>query len=181
MPGPSATPVALSARQRDLLRSLQKRQTAQTRLARRVAVLLASDADPHIGTVARRLGLTRLTVRHWRDRWLAAAPALLRAEQEEALDRRLSALIEQALDDAPRPGGPATFSPEQIVGIVAVACEPPEKSGRPIDHWTARELADEAKGRKIVSDISPRTVSRFLKTGRVTAAQEPLLAQRQPA
>ena len=168
MPGPSATPVALSARQRDLLRSLQKRQTAQTRLARRVAVLLALDADPHIGTVARRLGLTRLTVRHWRDRWLAAAPALLRAEQEGALDRRLSALIEQVLDDAPRPGGPATFSPEQIVGIVAVACEPPEKSGRPIDHWTARELADEAKRRKIVSDISPRTVSRFLKTGRVT-------------
>jgi putative transposase len=152
MPGPSATPVALSARQRDLLRALQKRQTAQTRLARRVAVLLALDADGHIGAVARRLGLTRLTVRHWRDRWLAAAPALLRAEQEEALDRRLSA-----------------------------ACEPPEKSGRPIDHWTARELADEAKSRKIVSDISPRTVSRFLKTGRVTAAQEPLLAQRQPA
>jgi putative transposase len=93
----------------------------------------------------------------------------------------LSALIERALDDAPRPGGPATFAPEPIVGIVAVACEPPSKSGRPIDHWTARELADEAKKRKIVSDISLRTVSRLLKTGGVTAAQEPLLAQRQPA
>ena len=162
MPGPSATPVALSARQRDLLRSLQKRQTAQTRLARRVAVLLALDADPHIGTVARRLGLTRLTVRHWRDRWLAAAPALLRAEQEKVLDRRLSALIEQALDDAPRPGGPATFSPEQIVQIVAIACEPPEKSDRPIDHWTSRELADEVQKRGIVRTISPRSVGRFL-------------------
>ena len=181
MPGPSATPIALSARQRDLLRSLQKRQTAPTRLARRVAVLLALDTDCRIGAAARQLGLTRLTVRHWRDRWLDAAPALLQAEQEKASDRRLSALIEHALDDAPRPGGPATFSPEQIVGIVAVACEPPERSGRPIDHWTARELADEAKRRRIVSDISPRTVSRFLKTGRAPAAQEPLLAQRQPA
>ena len=180
MPGPSATPVVLSARQRELLQRLQKRQTAPARLGRRVAVLLALDADCHIGAVARVLSLTRLTVRHWRDRWLAAAPALLRAEQEKAPDRRLSALIERALDDAPRPGGPATFSPEQIVGIVAVACEPPEKSGRPIDHWTARELADEAKRREIVSDISPRTVSRFLKTGGVTAAQEPLLAQRRP-
>lgn len=181
MPGPSATSVALSARQRELLRSLQQRQTASTRLARRVAVLLALDADPHIGAAARLLGLNRLTVRHWRDRWLDASAVLRRAEQEKTPDRRLSALFEQVLDDAPRPGGPATFAPEQIVGIVAVACEPPEKSGRPIDHWTARELADEVKKRRIVSDISPRTVSRFLKTGRVTAAQEPLLAQRQPA
>lgn len=180
MPGPSATPIALSARQRALLQSLDKRQTASTRLARRVAVLLALDADPRLAAVARSLRLTRLTVRHWRDRWLAAAPALLRAEQEEATDRRLLALIERALDDAPRPGGPATFSPEQIVQVVAVACEPPGKSGRPISHWTARELADEVKKRKVVSDISPRTVSRFLKTGRPPAAQEPLLAQRQP-
>jgi putative transposase len=179
MPGPSATPVALSARQRELLRALLKRQTAPTRLARRVAILLALDIDPHIGAAASRLGLTRLTVRHWRDRWRGAAPALLRAEQEQAPDRRLSALIEHALDDAPRPGGPATFGPEQVVGIVAVACEPPSKSGRPIDHWTARELADEVKRRRIVKDISPRTVSRFLKAGGVAAAQEPLLAQRQ--
>jgi putative transposase len=93
----------------------------------------------------------------------------------------LLALIEQALDDAPRPGGPATFTPQQIVQIVAVACEPPEESGRPISHWSARELADEVKKRQIVKDISPRTVGRFLKTGRLAAAPQPLLAQRQPA
>jgi putative transposase len=180
MPGPSAAPVALSDRQRGLLQRLRQRQTACQRLARRVAVLLALDADPRIGPAARLLGLTRLTVRHWRDRWLAAAPALLRAEQEGAADRSLLALIEQALDDAPRPGGPATFGPEQIVQVVAIACEPPEKSGRPISHWSARELADEARKRKVVSDISPRTVSRLLKTGRAPAAQKPLLAERRP-
>src|SRR5262245_27093334 len=80
----------------------------------------------------------------------------------------------------PRPGGPATFSPEQIVQIVAVACEPPERSGRPISHWSARELAEEVKKRQVVSDISARTVSRFLKAGRAAAAQEPVLAERQP-
>jgi putative transposase len=93
----------------------------------------------------------------------------------------LRTLLEQVLDDAPRPGKPATFSPEQIVQIVALACEPPEKSGRPISHWTARELADEAKKRQIVRDISPRSVGRFLKTGRLAAAPQPLLAERQPA
>ena len=90
-------------------------------------------------------------------------------------------LIAEILDDAPRPGGPATFSPEQIVQIVAVACEPPEKSGRPISHWTHRELADEVKKRQIVKDIAPRSVGRFLKTGRAAAPSQPLLAQCQPA
>jgi putative transposase len=180
MPGPSATPVALSARQRDLLQRLRQRHTAPRRLARRVDVLLALDADPPIEAAARLLGLTRRTVRHWRDRWLAAAPALRTAEQDRAPDRRLLSLIEKALDDAPRPGGPATFSPEQVVGIVAVACEPPARSGRPISHWTARELADEVTKRRIVPAISPRTVGRFLKTGRTPTAPQPLLAQRQP-
>jgi putative transposase len=61
--------------------------------------------------------------------------------------------------------------------VVAVACEPPEKSGRPIDHWTARELADEVQKRRIVPAISPRTVGRFLKGGRAAAAPQPLLAE----
>jgi putative transposase len=90
----------------------------------------------------------------------------------------LLGLIEQALADAPRPGAPATFGPEQIVQVVAVACEPPDRSGRPIDHWTSRELADEVKKRRIVKDISPRTAGRFLKRGRPPAPQEPVLAER---
>jgi hypothetical protein len=58
-----------------------------------------------------------------------------------------------------------------------VACEPPEESGRPIDHWTSRESADEARKRRIVPAISPRRVGRFLKAGRPAAAPEPLLAR----
>ena len=127
--------------------------------------------------MARQLGLTRVTVRAWRDRWLQAAADLQRAEQDRT-PQQLRRLLEHLLDDAPRPGKPATFSPEQIVQIVAVACEPPEQSGRPIDHWTSRELADEVQKRRIVPAISPRSVGRFLKRGRVAAAPEPLLAQR---
>jgi putative transposase len=162
-----------------MLQRLAQRQTAQ-RLVRRVGVILALAANRCIDAVARQLGLTRKSVRLWRDRWPQAADALGRAEQEQAPEATLLGLIEQALADAPRPGCPATFGPEQIVGIVAVACEPPAESGRPVDHWTARELADEAKKRQIVKDISPRTVGRFLKTGPVAAAPQPLLAQQQP-
>jgi len=170
-----------SARQRALLRQIQNRQTASVRLARRVGVLLALADDPCLESVAQRLGLTRVSVRLWRDRWLGAAGRLRQVEADGPDDRPLLALVEQILDDAPRPGRPATFTPEQIVQIVALACEPPEKSGRPISHWTSAEVADEAGKRKIVKSISPRTAGRFLKRGGPPASREPLLAQRQPA
>jgi hypothetical protein len=47
-----------------------------------------------------------------------------------------------------------------------MACEEPEDSQRPISHWTAREVADEAIKRGIVDNISPRSAGRFFKRGR---------------
>jgi hypothetical protein len=180
MSGPPPATFTLSARQRSLLEQIRKRQTAPQCLVRRVLILLALAANPCLQTAATDLGLTRVSVRLWRDRWLAAADALHQAEKDDLPDPQFLSLIVEILDDNPRCGGPATFSPEQIVGIVALACEPPEKSGRPISHWTARELADEAKKRQIVKSISPRSVGRFLKTGRLATAPQPLLAECQP-
>jgi putative transposase len=182
MSGPRPASITLSARQRAALEHLGRCQTASVRLVRRAGVLLALADDPCLERVAADQGLTRVSVRLWRDRWLQAAPRLAAVEAEaQASDQDLLGMIEAALDDAPRPGGPATFTAEQIVAIVAVACEPPEKSDRPISHWTHAELADEVKKRRIVQDISPRSVGRFLKGSGPSASQEPLLAQRQPA
>src|SRR3954454_11054641 len=180
MGGPPPATIDLSTRQRALLEQLRQRQTAPQRLIRRVRIVLALATDPCLLTTARDLGLNRISVRLWRDRWRDAAEALAQAEKDDLSDPQFLGLIAAILDDAPRPGGPATFSPEQIVQIVAVACEPPEKSGRPISHWTHRELADEVKRRQIVKDIAPRTVGRFLKSGRLAAPSQPLLAQCQP-
>jgi transposase len=63
----------------------------------------------------------------------------------------------------PRSGNPGKFTPEQIPQILALACEPLEKSGRPITHWTYAELADEAKQRGIVPSISPAQLGRYLR------------------
>jgi putative transposase len=161
-----------------VLQRIQRQQTADQRRVRRASIILALAANPCVEAVARQLRLTRVTVRAWRDRWREATPALQGAEPHQT-PSQFHRLLEHFLDDAPRPGKPATFSPEQIVRIVAVACEPPEQSGRPIDHWTSRELADEVKKRGIVRAISPRSVGRFLKRGRVATAPEPLLAQRE--
>src|SRR3954454_3020240 len=147
MRGPRPVAIQLSPVQQALLERLRRRQTADQRLVRPASILLALAADPCVDAVARQLGLHRLTLRLWRARWRQATPALQRAEQEQATEQQLLALIQDLLDDDDRPGTPPTFTPEQIVGGVAVACEPPEKSGRPIDHWTARELADEVKKR----------------------------------
>ena len=73
------------------------------------------------------------------------------------------AAVEARLSDAPRTGSPATYTPEQICAIVALACEAPEASGRPTTHWTQQELADQAMQRGIAEFVSQRVVGHFLK------------------
>jgi putative transposase len=82
----------------------------------------------------------------------------------------LSQVIEVLLMDEQRPGAAATFTFEQFMQIMALACETPEAADRRVGIWTPRELADEAVKRGIVTKISPRTVERFLKGERFTAA-----------
>ena len=42
--------------------------------------------------------------------------------------------IAAVLGDLPRAGCGGKFTAEQIAQIIAVACEPPDKSGRPVSH-----------------------------------------------
>src|SRR5262249_14454596 len=69
----------------------------------------------------------------------------------------------QVLGDSPRAGSPGKFTPEQVTQILALACEPPEQSGRPITHWSAHELAAEAQKRDLVASISASQVGRYLR------------------
>lgn len=71
-------------------------------------------------------------------------------------------MIQQVLSAAFRRGAPARFTAKQLAQVIAVACERPEKSNRPISHWTSRELADELIQRQIVARISPHTMGRLL-------------------
>ena len=129
--------------------------------------------------IARRLRINRETARLWRRVWSDAQELLAAAEEEETSEKKaLCECVEEVLADAPRSGAPATFTPEQVVQIVALACEDPrEGSGRAVTHWTPRELADEAVKRGIVGSISVRSVGRFLGRGGFEAPQDALLAQ----
>ena len=57
------------------------------------------------------------TVRYWRGRWRQGPAA-------QSVSERLA--------DAPRSGAPATYTPEQISAVIAMTCEKPSESERPI-------------------------------------------------
>jgi putative transposase len=177
MPGPKPFCVTLSEKQREILERLIRRQTSSQRLVRRAKTILAAADGASNESIAVRLGLDRNTVRTWRYRWWSGADALSAAEAAGDSDKALRLRIESLLTDAPRPGTPGDFSAEQLAQIISVACEAPEDSGRPVTHWTPRELADEVINRGIVKSISPRTVGRFLKRSRSQTPSLDLLAQ----
>jgi transposase len=161
MPGKTAK-VTITERQHDILRTITDAPTASSQLRQRAAIVLLAfvkRANPEIAT---EVGLSRRQVSTWRRRWADAWDRLIRIECTES-HAALRRAIEQVLRDEPRPGPPGKFTPEQVVGILAVACEPPEKSGRPITHWTAHELAHEVVKRGIVPSISVAQVGRYLR------------------
>jgi len=161
MPGPQPPAVPLSEAERQELLTLIRPHKTPQHFSFRAQIILLLAEGLNAPTVARRLGTSRRTVRLGRRHWLTPQRCT----------------VHERLQDASRPGAPATFSAEQWCHIIALACEPPEASGRPISHWTPRELAAEASQRGIVETISERHVGRFLKSGRAQAPQKPLLAQ----
>lgn len=165
MPGPKAIIIQLSKEAESGLTKLVKaHQTGQQMVLRARIILMAGQGQSN-AQVARELDVDVDTVRLWRNRWkmLAAIP--------------LSELsIAERLEDLPRPGAPARITADQRCQIEALACEQPEKSGRPISHWTNREIADELIQRKIVETISPRHAGRLLKRGGYQTPSNPVLA-----
>jgi putative transposase len=178
MPGPRPQPIVLTDPQRETLEHLTRRTSSTQGLVRRARIVLAAAEGHNNEQIARRLGINRETARLWRRVWSDAAELLAAEEEEEISEKALRECVEEVLADAPRSGAPATFAPEQVVQIVALAWEAPrEDSGRPLSHWTPRELADEAVKRGIVQSISPRSVGRFLGRGGSETPPDALLAK----
>ena len=163
-----APTIELSARQHEALTRLVRQPTTEQRVVARARIILAAAEGGQNKEIAERLRVDPDTVSKWRGRW-ARAPEQLTAAAEDAQASALSRCIVELLVDAPRSGRPGDFTAEQIVQIIAIACEDPEDeeaSDRPVSHWTPREVADEAVKRQIVPSISVRSVGRFLKSDR---------------
>ena len=154
MRGPKPPMIELSDSERDALADLLRRHSTPQQLALRARIVLAAATGRNNGQIVRDLGVSREMVRLWRGRWLALAAVPL--DDLSVADR---------LEDVPRSGRPARISSETVCQIVALACELPASSGRPISQWTSRELADEIKSRGILEQISARHAARLLKRG----------------
>jgi transposase len=161
MPGKAAKTI-ITERQQEILQTLSRSVTAPSHFRQRASIIVLAFDGLRNQDIAARVGLTQRQVGLWRRRWANAWNKLIDIEccESRAALRRA---IEAILTDAPRPGAPGKFTPEQVTLILAVACEPPEKSGRPITHWTVQELTDEVIQRGIVESISPAQVYRYLR------------------
>ena len=154
MPGPRPPSVNLTTEERGDLEGLVRRHKTGQQLADRARIVLLAADGLNNSEIARELALEPDTVRLWRQRWLMLSGA---ASAELGVADRLA--------DAPRSGTPARITPEQVARIVALACEAPGESGRPVSQWSTTELAAEIVRRGIVATISPRHAARLLKRG----------------
>ena len=154
MPGPRPPSVDLTDEERRELEGLVRRHKTGQQLAERARIVLRAADGLNNSEIARELALEPDTVRLWRQRWLSFAGVAL-----------ADVPVAARLADAPRSGTPARITPEQVARIVALACEAPGESGRPISQWSTSELAAEIKRRGIVETISPRHAARLLKRG----------------
>src|SRR5215208_3224707 len=119
MRGPKPPIIELTRSERSELNSLLRRHSTPQQLALRARIVLAAADGLNNGQIVRQLGVSRDMVRLWRGRWLGLAAVPF----EE-------------------------LSAEAVCQIVALACEAPAESGRPISQWSSREIADEVLRRE---------------------------------
>ena len=131
--GPRPALIQLTDRQRALLEEIAAGRRRPHDEVQRAAMILQSADGARTRHLAEVFGVSDPTSRLWRARWVQATPQLVAADEAT-----LDTLLQQVVRATPRRGRPATFTPEQLCHIVAVACEAPADSGRPVTHWTSR-------------------------------------------
>ena len=154
MPGPQPERIELSDKARQELRKLAARHSTGQQKAQRARVILKAAEGKNNAEIAGELQQSIDMVRLWRRRWLDLDPLAL-----------ADLSVEERLEDLPRSGAPARLTADQLCQIEQLACEAPEKAGRPISQWTNREIADEIVARGIVDGLSARHAGRLLKKG----------------
>jgi len=154
MPGRKPEKIEQSEKVRQAREKLAARHTTGQQKAQRARIILKAAAGQKHAEIAQALKGSVAMAWLWRRRWLAL--------QDLGLDE---VSVEARLEDWPRPGAPARLTADQVCQIEHMACQGPEKAGRPIRQWTGREIADELVKRGIVKSISPHHAARLLKKG----------------
>ena len=119
----------MTADERAELTRLARARKTEARVVERASILLALADGEKPAHIARRLGVTRITV--------------------YGRLRRFNRVGLRALHDEPRSGRPATYTADQKAEVIAAALTKPDALGLPFGCWTLDRLAaylDEHKG-----------------------------------
>lgn len=123
---------AMTSEEATTIHRLVQSRTAAARDVERARIIDLAAQGHTVRTIAARLQLHAQTVRLWLKRFNASGPA--------------------GLEDEPRAGRPATYSPEEVSEVVAAALTKPADLGQPFGSWTLDRLQtylNEAKGIEI--------------------------------
>ena len=167
MPIPMAPPITIAKEVYAILeRIIKKSGKSEKRLVERAVFIVKMWEGLPNTRIAKEFKVENNTVRKWRKRWLEGEQKLESIIGQEENEKHQAKVLDQEvrkiLNDKERPGAALTYRAEQYCQILQVALEPPAESGRPINDWTSRELAEEVKKRGICG-ISATQVRRFLK------------------
>src|SRR3954470_3929193 len=116
---PSALRLEVRGKDKSTLRSWVRASGIRAGLAQRARIVLLAGEGHSNTEIAARVGVSRPTVIHWRDRYGEGGVA--------------------ALGDRPRSGRPRRVDEAQVV--VATLTPPPQRLG--VTHWSSRLLAGE--------------------------------------
>lgn len=146
----------LDTEREELSELVNARSTPQGLVRRARIILLANEECWSNQVIADELDISKCDVTRWTKRWI-----------ERALEP-----VRTRLSDRARAGRPPRIVAEQWCSVIALACEPPQQHGRPITHWSSRELAEEACAQGIVAGLSPGYLRKVMKkkTSSPTAA-----------
>ena len=118
MRGRAAVVIVLSDKERAELEMRSRRRKTARADAQRAAIVLLAAAGESNTTIAARLGVTRVTVTTWRNRFAK---------------RRL-----RGLSDEPRPGAPRKIGDDKIAAVVTATLESTPAGAT---HWSRRSMA----------------------------------------
>jgi transposase len=106
--------------ERETITHLAHARTASARLVERARIIECASQGWRVATISRALLISEKMVRLW--------------------IRRFNAAGVEGLEDAPRPGRPATYTPEQVGEVLVTALTNPQELGLPFGCWTLDRL-----------------------------------------
>jgi transposase len=144
----------LSPKEFEKLTEISRSRTKSYSSIKRAQMLLAYYEGESISSIAKKMKTNRPKV-------------------ERTIDRALQVGALVSLDDLPRPGKPATITPEARAWVISLACQKPKELGYASETWTTARLAQHIRshcqeaGHPSLSHIGRGTVSKLLSKAEI--------------